>query len=183
MAELNTDYIHACKEYDKGNYAVAYEGFYTLACKDDVSSQLNIANMLLHGIGTVENRQKAYEWYKKAADNHDSEAQYIYGWYCIEQGREKEGIENLAQSGDGGYTDAVYDLAGFFLRGLHTCEPDMNKAATLFEQAVFMGKREALGGLFYTKRMQTGSVKTMLYFLKNIFKLAKSLNQKAQAVL
>ncbi len=175
MSELNADYIHACKEYDKGNYAVAYEEFYDLACKEDISSQLNIANMLLHGIGTVKNVQKAYEWYKKAADNHDSEAQYIYGWHCIKEGKEKEGIEYLARSGDGGYADAVSDLAGFFLRGLHSCEPDMNKAMRLFEQAVFMGKREALGGLFYTKRMLDGGVKTMIYFLKNIFKLAKSL--------
>jgi TPR repeat protein len=171
---VNHDYVHACKEYDKGNYAVAYEHFYALACNDDTSSQLNIANMLLHGIGTVKNMQKAYEWYKKAADSHDSEAQYIYGWYCIEQGKEKEGIEYLARSGDGGYADAVYDLAGFFLRGLHTCEPDMSKAMALFEQAAFLGKREALGGLFYTKRMQNGTLKTVAYFLKNIIKFAKN---------
>lgn len=174
MQELSADYIHACKEYDKGNYAVAYESFYTLACNDDTSSQLNTANMLLNGIGIIENRQKAYEWYKKAADNHDSEAQYIYGWHCVKEGKEKEGIEYLALSGDGGYADAVYALAGFFLRGLYSCEQDMSKAMRLFEQASFMGKREALGGLFFTKRMQDGTIKTMLYFLKNIVNLAKS---------
>lgn len=176
MQELNADYVNACKEYDKGNYAVAYEQFYALACKDDTSSQLNIANMLLHGIGTLENSQKAYVWYKKAADGHDSEAQYIYGWHCIKEGKEKEGIEYLVQSGDGGYADAVYDLAGFFLRGLYSYEQDMSKAMALFEQAAFMGKREALGGLFYTKRRLDGSIKTAVYFLKNIFKLAKSSN-------
>ena len=174
---MSKDYTQACSEYDKGNYAVAYEQFYALAVEEDVSSQLNIANMLLHGIGSAKDVGKAYAWYKKAADNHDSEAQYIYGWHCIKQGKEKEGIDYLVQSGDGGYSDAVYDLAGFFLRGLHTCKPDINKAMALFEQAAFMGNREALGGLFYTKRMQEGQVKTMVYFLKNIFKLAKSPNQ------
>lgn len=173
---MNRDYKQACLEYEKGNYAVAYECFYALAVDEDASSQLNIANMFLHGVGTAKNVKKAYEWYKKAADNHDSEAQYIYGRYCIEQGKEKEGIEYLAQSGDGGYTDAVYELAGFFLHGLYACEVDISKAMVLFEQAAFMGKREALGGLFYTKRMQDGRFKAMLYFLKNIFKLAKGPN-------
>jgi len=176
MQNMSTDYKQACSEYDKGNYAVAYERFYALAMDEDASSQLKIANMLLHGIGSKKDVEKAYVWYKKAADNHDSEAQYIYGWYCIKEGKEKEGIKYLAQSGDGGYADAVCDLAGFFLRGLHTCEPDMNKAMTLFEQAAFMGKKEALGGLFYTKRMQEGQLKTIVYFLKNIFNLVKGPN-------
>jgi TPR repeat protein len=179
MQEVSADYTRACREYDKGNYVVAYEHFYTLAAEGDTSSQLNIGNMLLNGVGSEKNVDKAYEWYKKAADNADSEAQYIYGRYCIERGKDNEGIEYLVRSGDGGYADAVYDLAGFFLHGLHTCSTDLEKAMTLYEQAAFMGKREALSALFYTKRMQNGQLKTMFYFLKNIFTLAKSSKGKA----
>ena len=65
-------YNEACSEYDKGNYSVAYDAFYTLAVAHDVSCQMNVANMLLHGIGTAENRDKAYEWYKQAAYNDES---------------------------------------------------------------------------------------------------------------
>lgn len=172
------DYNQACIEYDKGNYAIAFEYFYALATENDSSSQVNIANMFLHGIGTEKNVEKAYDWYRQAANNHDVEGQYVYGWYCLENKKEKEGIELLAFAGDAGYADAVYDLAGFFLHGLYSCEREPNKAMTLYEQAAFMGKKEALRGLLYTKTMQEGRMKTLLYFFKNSFALARSLRSK-----
>lgn len=176
---MSTDYQNACEAYEKEEYEKAFELFYALALEYDVSSQMNIANMFLHGIGVPKDIEKAYSWYEQAAKKEDAEAQYIYGWYCVETAKEQEGIQYMAKSGDAGYRDAVYDLASFFLQGIHSCEKDIHKAVLLYEQAVSLGKREALSGLFYAKTQESGRLHASIYLLKNIFTFAKTLKQKA----
>lgn len=176
---MSADYQDACEAYEKEEYEKAFELFYALAVDYDVSSQMNIANMFLHGIGVTKDIKKAYSWYEQAAKKEDAEAQYIYGWYCLENTKEIEGIQYMAKSGDAGYADAVYDLASFFLQGSHSCEKDTHKAILLYEQAVSLGKREALNRLFYAKTQENGRLQASIYFLNNIFKFAKSLKQKA----
>ena len=176
---MSIDYQSACEAYEKEEYEKAFELFYALALEYDVSSQMNIANMFLHGIGVIKDVEKAYTWYEQAAKKEDPEAQYIYGWHCLHNAKEQEGIQYMAKSGDAGYADAVYDLGGFFLEGSHSCEKDNDKATLLYEQALSLGKREALSGLFYVKTQKNGRFQASIYFLKNIFIFAKNLRQKA----
>ncbi len=168
-------YNEACDEYEKGNYSVAYDTFYALAVEHDVSCQMNVANMLLHGLGTAENTDKAYEWYKQAAYNDDKQGQHIYGWHCIENANEEEGLKYIKLSSDAGYPDAISDLAAFYLHGIHTCDKDMRKAVALYEKAVLLGKSEAMQGLLYASSKEIGKVRTIIYFFKNIFRFAKAL--------
>lgn len=171
-------YNEACSEYDKRNYSVAFDAFYTLALEHDVSCQMNVANMLLHGIGTAKNVEKAHEWYKQAAYNDDRQAQHIYGWDCIDNENDEEGLKYIELSSNAGYTDAISDLAAFYVHGIHSCDKDMKKASKLYEKAVLLGKSEAMQELLYTKSIEIGKVRTTLYFLKNIFRFAKALGVK-----
>lgn len=170
----DSDYEQACREYEKGNYLVAYEKFYALAVEHDVSCQMNVANMLLHGIGTAQNREKAYEWYKQAAYNDDPQAQYLYAWHCIENKNEEEGLKYLTLSSEAGYGDAIYDMAGCYYHGAYTCEKDGDKALSLYELAALKGNIDALRELVNVKAQKDGKITTYLYLLKNIFKFAKS---------
>lgn len=170
--KMNLEYESACAEYEKKNYLVAYEKFYTLAVEHDVSCQMNVANMLLHGIGTAKDEEKAYEWYKQAAYNDDKQAQYIYAWHCLQNLEDEEGIKYIELSAASGYADALHDLAGFYVHGNYTCAADNSKAMDLYERAVILGKKEAMNGLFFTKVKANGKVSAIFYFIKNIFKFA-----------
>jgi len=170
---MTTDYEQACTEYDKGNYSVAYEKFYDLAVAHDVSCQMNVANMLLHGVGTAENAEKAYEWYKQAAFNDDSQAQYIYGWYCVEKGDEVEGLKYLELSAEADFADAVYDLAGWCYYAMYTCEKDIDRAISLYEKATLLGKKEAFKDFFLAKAKKDGKFRTVIYLIKNLSRLTK----------
>jgi len=173
--DMNLDYNTACNAYENEDYKTAFELFFGLAKEGDVSSQMNIANMLLHGLGVNKDEEKAYECYQQAADNEDSEAQYLYGWYCLEKDNFEEGLKyfNLASNAD--YEKAVDDLAGFYSFGMYECKVDMKKAAILYERSVLLGNEESMNALFHAKAKAVGIWKTILYFIKNGSRLLKAL--------
>jgi len=173
--DMNLDYNTACNAYENEDYKTAFELFFNLAKEGDVSSQMNIANMLLHGLGVKKDEEKAYECYLQAADNEDSEAQYLYAWYCLEKEDTKEGIKYLNLASEANYKDAVYDLAGICSQGLYGCTVDLAKASELYEKSILMGKEEAMRGLFYARARMNGKLKTAIYFLKNNSRFQKAL--------
>ena len=50
----------------------------------------NLAVSYQYGYGTKEDPEKAYYWYRKAADTGDADSAYMVGW-CLEN---KFGVEN-----------------------------------------------------------------------------------------
>ena len=163
MSENDSKYNEACQAYEEKAYSKAYELFYALALESDVSCQVNVANMLMHGLGVEKNPERAYEWYEQAAINEDKEAQYIHAWQCIQKADEEEGYKYLNLSAEAGFLDAVYDLAG-----LYSEKKDAKKAAIFYEKAVLLGKKEALGPLFNSKKQAEGRIKAFIYMMKNI---------------
>ena len=173
--DMNLDYNTACNAYENEDYKTAFELFFKLAKEGDVSSQMNISNMLLHGIGVQKDEEKAYECYLQAADNKDNEAQYLYGWYCLKNDNPDEGFKYLNLASEENYKDAVYDLAGICSQGLYGCKVDLEKASELYEKSILMGKQEAMNGLFYVRATKNGKLKTAIYFLKNNSRFQKAL--------
>jgi len=178
MTDNDSDYEDACKAYEAEDYDKAYELFYALALESDVSCQVNIANMLMHGLGVEQNEDRAFEWYEQAALNEDKVAQYIYGWYCIHQGDEEEGLKQVTLASDALYLDALYDLASFYAQGLYTCPKDLVKASDLYEKAIGLGKKEAIGRLFSIKKESLGLFQSLIYFAKNVSSFAGSISSK-----
>ncbi|MDF1881189.1 sel1 repeat family protein [Sulfurimonas sp. MAG313] len=172
--DTELDYNTACNAYENKDYTKAYELFYKLAMQSDVSCQMNVANMLLHGLGVEQNSDRAYEWFEQAAINEDKEAQYIYGWQCIEHENEEEGIKQISLSAEAGFLDAIHDLAGFYFHGAHGLEVDFSKASVYYEKAVFLGRKHALAHLFSSKKKELGKFKAFFYFMKNISSFSKA---------
>ena len=171
---MSLDYNTACNAYENEDYKTAFELFFGLAKEGDVSSQMNIANMLLHGLGVNKDEEKAYECYQQAADNEDSEAQYLYGWFCIKNTKEAEGLKYLNASSEANYEEAVYDLAGIYAHEMYGCELNFDKACDLYEKSIFMKKEDAINGLMYARSKRDGRFKTLIYFMKNISKFRKA---------
>ncbi|PHR58443.1 MAG: hypothetical protein COA44_03085 [Arcobacter sp.] len=168
MNQNDNNYEEACRAYEARDYEKAYELFYALALESDVSCQMNVANMLMHGLGVSKNEDRAFEWFEQAAINEDKEAQYIHAWFCIQNGDEKEGFKYLELSSKAEFLDAVYDLAGFYAQGIYGCEKDICKAGNLYEKAVYLGKKEALGNLFSLKKQEQGLIRALFYMAKNL---------------
>lgn len=168
--DMNLDYNTACNAYENEDYKTAFELFFKLAKEGDVSSQMNIANMLLHGIGVEKDEEKAYECYLQAADNGDDEAQYYYGWHCLKTENESKGLKYLNLAEEQAHNDATYDLAGIYAHGMYKCELDLDKACKLYEKSIGNGKEDAVKGLMYARSKRDGRFKTLIYFMKNISK-------------
>jgi len=171
--DMNLAYNTACNAYENEDYQTSFELFFDLAKEGDVSSQVSIAYMLLNGIGVEKNIITAYECYKQAADNGDTESQYYYGCYCINN-ENSEGLKYLILASNSDYTDAVYDLAGGYYFGMYFCEQDFDKAMELYERATLLGKREAFGDFLKCKGNKDGKFKTLIYMLKNFSRLTKN---------
>jgi len=170
MNENDSKYNEACTAYEQKDYDKAYELFYELALESDVSCQMNVANMLMHGLGVEQNTDRANEWYEQAAINEDKEAQYIHGWNCIKNS-EEEGYKYLKLSSEAGFLDATYDLAG-----LYAGKKEMKNASVLYEKAVLLGKKDALGPLFYSKKQVEGWFKAIIYMMKNLSNFTKGVS-------
>lgn len=174
MNDTDTKYNEACAAYEDKNYAKAYELFYELALESDVSCQMNVANMLQHGLGVEQSEDRAKEWFEQAALNEDKQAQYIHAWNCIQNANEEEGYKYLKLSAEAGFLDAVYDLAGLYAR-----KNEIQEASVLYEKAALLGKKEAIGPLFYSKKQADGFFNALIFMMKNISNFTKRVNSKS----
>ena len=74
----------------------------------------NLGLMYQYGIGTKEDPQEAYNWYRKAAETGDADALYMTGW-CEENhygvsNTALEWYKKAAQAGSDQAADAVKRL-------------------------------------------------------------------------
>ena len=56
-----------------------------LAETGNVPAMFNLGIMYQNGLGTPEDPEPAYAWYRRAADTGDGDALYMTGW-CMENG-------------------------------------------------------------------------------------------------
>lgn len=81
---MTDKYSIAKKHYQTKQYKQAYTIFLNLAESGDLNLQISVAAMIYHGEGVEADKDRAYSWYKIAAEQNDPEALYLYGMYCLE---------------------------------------------------------------------------------------------------
>ena len=162
-------YNEACQLYDEQNYEKAYHLFYNLAKNGNIDSQKNIANMLLHGLGTKKDEEAAYLWYKQIADAGDSKSQhaiancYIHGSYGFPINYTLA-VEYLKKASKDNYIPAKYDLAIMYFNGQGVAK-DKNKARELLEQNAKNGHKKSMKLLaLYYMRDEFGFLKIFQCF-------------------
>jgi TPR repeat protein len=106
--------------------------------------------MYLNGLGVEQNATQAVSWYRRAADQGDSVAQYNLGThYRVGEGLPldlNEAVRWLTLSAEQGYPDAMNDL-GVAYRFGNGIQRDIFKAARLFVMAADADDVVALGNL------------------------------------
>ena len=76
----------ASAAYNRGDYAVAFESFRTLAEQGDARAQVNLGFMYADGKGVPQDDAEAVRWYRRAAEQGDARAQVSLGYMYV-QGR------------------------------------------------------------------------------------------------
>ena len=138
------------KEYYKNkNYQKAYKVFFELANLGDVNAQVSLATMLYNGIGVNIDTERAYHWFKIAANENNPEALYYYGMYCLEDiDNINEGKEYLSRACEHKYPLAITAMAYYYEYGDHGYEKNTNISIQLYKQACLLKERSACLNLY-----------------------------------
>ncbi len=167
MQEIAEKQNKAVELYDNENFEEAYVAFFSLAEKGDVDSQKTIANMLIHGTGTAKDEKSGYEWYLRAAELGDAEAQYWTAFNDFENNNTEKGLKFLNLSMDSGYADAAYWLGRVYLYGFYSVKIDAPKAQEFFKIAIRKRVNGAQRMLFEAKVKEVGRIRALIYCFTN----------------
>ncbi|KAF9158935.1 hypothetical protein DFQ26_007099, partial [Actinomortierella ambigua] len=116
------------------------------ADRDDVEAQVALASMYERGVGVEKDYQKAYEWYRRAAENGSIEAQNKTGdFFYFGRGVPKS-LENAVNwkrcAARGGHSVAQRDLGRMYEYGLGV-EQDHVMAVSWYRMSAEQGDMEA----------------------------------------
>jgi len=143
-----SEFDMAVTEYNQGNYIKALDAFYTLAKKGDPKAQFNVGLIYAKGKGVNKDTYQAMEWYKKAAEQGNTAAQYNLAKLIAQRPdnedprarkRVKYWYEKAAEVGQ---KEAINDLALLYLKGEGVKKNEL-KAFELFKKAAEMGDSAA----------------------------------------
>jgi len=127
----------------------------------DSDSQANIANMLLHGLGTDVDEDTAYYWYKKSAENNNKESQYWYGLHLQDKKLYEEAFDWFFKSAIQNYPPAQYYYGKYLFLGLG-CKTDKKEA---LKSIILSAENNDLDALvFLTNKCLHGKCGIMNFF-------------------
>jgi len=138
----------AVTEYNQGNYIKALDAFYVLAKEGDPKAQFNVGLIYANGKGVAKDNYQAMVWYKKAAEQGNTAAQYNLAKLISQKpGKEDTRAQEKVKywyekAAEGGQKEAVNDLALLYLKGKGV-KKNERKAFELFKKAAKMGDSAA----------------------------------------
>lgn len=117
----SADYAAGVKAYAEKRWPQAYAEFLPLAHAGDFRSQYYIGRMHLDGTGTVQDTDKAIEFFSKAAAQNYAVAQATLGFMYAEgigvKENKKKAVELYTLSADQGNGDALLNLGVLYYTG------------------------------------------------------------------
>ena len=137
----------AVQDYKQGSYIKALDGFYPLAKKGDVKAQFNVAMMYDKGTGPKANKQKAIEWYEKAARQKHAKAAYNLGYlYHQAAATDSHAYEKARywyeKAIEGKVKEAYTNLSALYMQG-QGIQKDEKKGFEFLKIAAKMGESAA----------------------------------------
>jgi TPR repeat protein len=128
-------------------WSALFKGKLREAGRGDSQAQYDVGAMYQNGRGVAPDRDKAMEWYRKAAAQHNQQA---VSRLKLMQENKARFDKALAQAGKGD-PEVQYDLGNMYLMGVGV-EIDYAQAINAFEQAAGQGSDKAaykLGVIYY----------------------------------
>ncbi|RHZ75172.1 hypothetical protein Glove_217g149 [Diversispora epigaea] len=115
-----------------------------------------------HGIGTIEDKKKAFQWYLKLAEGGDNNGQCNLG-YCYENGigiikDEKKAFQWYLKSAEGGNNDGQFNLGYCYRNGIGTTK-DEKKAFQCYLKSAEGGNNDGQFILGYCYQHGIGTTK------------------------
>lgn len=158
IRELNEYRLEQNKAFlnDAIDYYTAQYKQYRLLSEDDQAVQLNLAFLYQHGYGVKKYTEWAIDYYTKAAEQGNTDAQYNLGnLYQKDENMKfnyRDAFKLYSKSARGGNIAAQKSLAYFYLKGLAT-STNYDSALYWYTKAAEAGSPEAqvtLGKLYRT---------------------------------
>ena len=120
--------------FDNKDYVTAVNQFQDAAEHGNAAAQYALGDMYYHGTGITQDKKKALEWMRKAAEQNYIEAQYAFGGYLCET-RSTEANIWYMKAADHGYVKAQSRLGILYYYGLTCLKTDKEAAAHWFRKA------------------------------------------------
>ncbi|BAF73347.1 tetratricopeptide repeat protein [Sulfurovum sp. NBC37-1] len=142
------EFEEAVAEYNQGNYIKALDTFYVLAKEGHPKAQFNVGLIYANGKGVNKDIYQAKEWYKKAAEQGNTAAQYNLAKLIAQKTDKKNSHVNeqiiywYEKAAEGGQKEAMNDLALLYLKG-NGVKQNKRKAFELFKKAAQLGDTSA----------------------------------------
>ena len=142
----DSELTQAYRLYDEGRYGEAFLKYKLLAEQGSIECQQFVAWMYQEGVGTNKDDEKAFAWYRQAAELGSAVAQFHLAKRHQKNKNYPEAIEWYRRSAKKEYSPALYRLGWLYERGLGL-QPDMVKAIYYYRQASKFGHAFALRNL------------------------------------
>lgn len=135
---LQMVYNIGIRHYVTHHYEEAFKWLNFAAEEGLIDAELLLARMYEEGQGTDADMNKALEWYAKAAERGNAEAQFNMGYDCEQRGLSEEAVEWYRKAAKQGNVDALCNLGEMYEygRGVFMCKKE---AFRLYKRAATAG--------------------------------------------
>ena len=162
IVNFNKDLQEGIKNYNQGNFSVAFAKFYKLANEGDSDAKYYLSIMYKNGQGTQRNDERFKFWIGEAAKDGNVEAQYAYAKVLLSsrQGTDplsKEGMDYLEKAANQNNKSALKDYIDVVLSGydeidainkaINYCDSMTSLLKDQFEQQQYVDKKNRLQGI------------------------------------
>lgn len=159
IVNFNKDLQEGIKNYNQGNFSVAFAKFYKLANEGDSDAKYYLSIMYKNGQGTQKNDERFMFWIGEAAKDGNVEAQYAYAKVLLSsrQGTDplsKEGMDYLEKAANQDNKSALKDYIEVVLSGydeidainkaIKYCDSMTAMLTDQFEQQQYVDKKNKL---------------------------------------
>ena len=114
---LQMVYDIGMRHYVTHHYEEAFKWLNFAAEEGYMDAELLVARMYEEGQGTDADMNKALEWYAKAAERGNAEAQFNMGYDCEQRGQSEEAVEWYWKAAKQGNVDALCNLGEMYEYG------------------------------------------------------------------
>lgn len=148
-----TDKKQARELYEQNDFEASFAMWFPLAEAGDAEAQAWVGSFYANGEGGLSvDGEQAFNWYSKAAEQGNHQAQANVGAMCymgtgVKKNAE-EAVRWLSAAADGGDINGLFNLAVLYKKG-EGIEQDDEKAADLYREAAELGHYPSQSRLGY----------------------------------
>lgn len=136
---VRAGYEDGAKAAKNGDFVTALREFMPLAEQGDSLAQFRVGGLYLNGAGVEKNKDIAFKWFLKSANNGNASAQLILASDYHNQKKYNLAAEWYAKLVEKGSPEAMFYLAEIYRAGAAGVPKDLEKSASLMKSSAEKG--------------------------------------------